>query len=278
MIKLATVSQQEVEVLRSKSVGWESAAAYDRFMGRWSSLAARKFIEWLDPPGSLHWFELGCGTGALTQSILTYANPDRVIAWEPSRSLLRVAIERIHDERAAFQPYGEDELADIAKPIDVFASGLVLNFLSSPKVAVEVAAGQLSPGGVAAGYVWDYSEGMEFLQLFWEAAISLDPTAAELDQRTRYPLCAPDALRSLFESASLTNVEVEGLEIETRFENFNDFWDPFLGGAGAAPTYTASLSIENRRRLEDTLRTKLHSEPGKLLDLRARVWAVRGSR
>ena len=46
---------------------WEDAAAYDRFMGRWSRELAVKFVDWLDPTPDLNWLEIGCGTGSLTR-------------------------------------------------------------------------------------------------------------------------------------------------------------------------------------------------------------------
>lgn len=274
---IADVSQYEVRIMSSKSVGWESATAYDRFMGRWSRLAADEFLKWLDPPHQLNWFELGCGTGALTAAILGTANPNQVLAWEPSKPLLALAVDQITDKRVSFEQAGEHDLARLSLPIDVFASGLVLNFLNSPKTALEVIAAQLTPGALVAGYVWDYSEGMEFLSVFWDAATSLDPPASGLDQRTRYPLCAPDQLGSLLESVGLMKLEVEAIEIETYFNSFRDFWEPFLGGTGAAPTYIASLSPERRQQLEDALRTELFPRSGDTLELHARAWAVRGS-
>lgn len=262
----------------SKDVTWGSAAAYERFMGRWSKLVACKFVKWLEVPRHLSWFELGCGTGALTEAILMNADPDGVIAWEPSKSLLAMAVEQIEDERVIFQALGEDDLAQQSMPADIFVSGLVLNFLADPRAAVGIAASRLRPGGVAAAYVWDYSEGMEFIHAFWDVATELDPGAAELDQRARYPLCAPGPLRSLFQGVGLTNVQVDGIEIETCFDGFDEFWEPFLGGTGGAPTYIASLSDDRRRQLEASLRAALFPQPGAELVLRARAWAVRGLR
>ena len=80
--------------------------------------------------------------------------------------------------------------------------------------------------GIVGGYVWDYSDGMEFLRVFWDAATAIDSAAVDLDEGKRFPLCAPDPLRSLFQSVGLKNVEVASLEIATRFESFKDYWGP----------------------------------------------------
>ena len=53
-------------------------------------------------------------------------------------------------------------------------------FRRRPDRAVAEFARVPAPGGVGAAYVWDYAEGMAMLRLFWDAAVALDPAAAEL--------------------------------------------------------------------------------------------------
>jgi hypothetical protein len=36
--------------------------------------------------------------------------------------------------------------------------------------------------------LWDYAEGMAMMRHFWNAATTLDPAAAELDEGRRFPL------------------------------------------------------------------------------------------
>ena len=60
--------------------------------------------------------------------------------------------------------------------------------------------------------------------------MTLDPAAAPLAERHRFPLCAPEPLEALCRAASLRDVRCEPLEIEMRFASFDDFWAPMLGG------------------------------------------------
>ena len=48
---------------------WLAGDAYERFMGRWSRPLAHAFLDWLQPPRSARWLDVGCGTGALTAAI-----------------------------------------------------------------------------------------------------------------------------------------------------------------------------------------------------------------
>ena len=57
---------------------WASGAAYEPYVGRWSRLVAREFLEWLAVPPDSRWLDVGCGTGALSQTILEVASPSAV--------------------------------------------------------------------------------------------------------------------------------------------------------------------------------------------------------
>ena len=60
------------------------------------------------------------------------------------------------------------------------------------------------------------------------------------------------------------------------FEDFDDYWQPFLGGTGPAPAYVAALDPARREALRARLARRLGAGPGSPIRLRARAWAVRG--
>jgi trans-aconitate methyltransferase len=67
----------------SRTDSWDSGDAYEPYVGRWSRLVAREFLGWLAVPPARRWLDLGCGTGALAESILTLAAPDEVVCVDP---------------------------------------------------------------------------------------------------------------------------------------------------------------------------------------------------
>ncbi|HSD50678.1 MAG TPA: class I SAM-dependent methyltransferase [Candidatus Methylomirabilis sp.] len=255
---------------------WAAGDAYEAYMGRWSRPVARPFVEWLRPKPSAHWLDVGCGTGALTSTICQLSNPASVIACDPSESFVNDARSRILDPRVSFLLAGAHDLPMRDGGFNAVVSGLVLNFVSDPEKAVASMRACLCPGGCVAAYVWDYAGRMEFLRHFWEEAIALDRGAASLDEGRRFPLCQPETLASLFRAARLKQVETHALEISTYFEDFNDYWKPFLGGTGPAPTYAASLEPSRRELLRQRLQQRLQPEPDGQIHLVARAWAVRG--
>jgi SAM-dependent methyltransferase len=255
---------------------WAAGEAYEAYMGRWSRLLARAFVEWLRPKPSAHWLDVGCGTGAVASAICELAAPASVVACDPSAPFIEEARRRHRDPRASFVVAGAEDLPARDGGFDAIVSGLVLNFLPDPNVALVAMRERLHSEGLVAAFLWDYAEGMEFLRRFWDEAVALDPAASSLDEGRRFPLCRPEALASLFRSAGLRRVEAGPLEVATEFASFDDYWAPFLGGTGPAPTYVASLDPKRREALRQRLADRLGSERGGRIELRALAWAVRG--
>ena len=109
------------------------------------------------------------------------------------------------------------------------------------------------PGGTVAAYVWDYAGGMEMLRCFWDAAVAVNPQDTQLDQAERFPLCQPTPLTRLWQDLGLKAVTVRAITIPTVFHDFDDYWTPFLGKQGAAPTYLAAVDTETRSVVLDVL-------------------------
>ena len=133
-------------------------------------------------------------------------------------------------------------------------------------------------GGRVAVYVWDYGGEMQMMRHFWDAAIELDPAARDLDEGMRFSVCSLDGLASLFEGAGLAAVQTRAIDIATAFRDFDDFWSPFLGGTGTAPTYAMSLGEEQRSALRERLRSRLPTAADGGIRLIARALAVQGTR
>ena len=254
---------------------WTTGTAYERYMGRWSRLLGGAFLEWLRPAPHAHWLEIGCGTGALTSSIAELARPASLTACVPAAPFVEHARDALADERVSFDVAAADHLPRREGGFDFIVSGLVLNFIPQIEGAVESMRERARSGGTVAAYVWDYRGGLEFLQRFWEAAVALDPDAEQLDEARRFERWTAAAIARLFTDAGLVGVESSKLEVMTEFSDFQDYWRPFLGGTGPAPSYVASLADERRARLEIELESRLGLAHGGPIRLRASAVAVR---
>jgi ubiquinone/menaquinone biosynthesis C-methylase UbiE len=252
------------------------ADAYEAYVGRWSRLVAPRFLDWLGVPEGSRWLDVGCGTGALSQAILTACAPAEVVGVDPSLPFVAHAATQCPDPRAAFRKGDAERLPVDHGSFDAVVSGLVLNFVPDQRAALREMRRAAQPGGVVAAYVWDYADGMQLMAHFWDAAVEAAPKAGALREDLRFATCRPDRLRELFRDAGLTEVAVEEIVVPTSFADFDDYWSPFLGGQGPAPAYAMSLAEEDRAALRERLRARLHAEDDGSIRLTARAWVVRG--
>jgi SAM-dependent methyltransferase len=256
---------------------WERGNPYERYIGRWSRRVAPPFLDWLALPARRTWVDVGCGTGALCTAILDRCHPRAVTGIEPSQGFLDVAADALRG-RAALRIGSATSIPLDDATADAVVSGLVLNFVTDMPAAMKEMSRVVFPGGTVAAYVWDYAERMELIRRFWDVASSLDPAAAPLHEGVRFPICHPEALRTAFVDAGLNGVEITALDTVAVFADFEDYWQPFLGGQGPAPAYAMSLDEDRRARLRDALRMSIPHDANGTITLDTRAWAVRGSR
>ena len=257
---------------------WAIGAGYEAYVGRWSRLVAREFVSWLRAPPRGRWLDVGCGTGALSEAIVRHGEPATVLGVDRSEGFVAHARARAIGARTVFQVGDAQALPVPEGSFDAVVSGLVLNCIPNPARMVAEMARAGRPGSAIALYVWDYADGMEFIRRFWDAAKALDPASAELDEAVRFPLCAPTPLEALFAAVGLSGVATRPVDVPTRFRDFDDYWSPFLGGQGPAPTYAMSLPEDRRAVLRQAVRSALPAAADGSISLTARAWAVRGTR
>ena len=255
---------------------WASGDLYEPYIGRWSRLVAKEFIQWLALPERGYWLDIGSGTGVLSQTILEMANPQKVKGIDRSEDYVDFARNRLNDPRAGFDVGNAQSLSVEPESFDAAVSGLVLNFVPQPDQMVSEMARAVRKDGWVALYVWDYGGKMQMLRHFWNAAAALDPAARELDEGWRFSICNPTSLNYLFQHAGLSQVEIRPIDIFADFKDFDDFWSPFLGSQGPAPGYLMSLNEERRVQLRQRIYNSLPFALDGTIPLVLRAWAVKG--
>jgi ubiquinone/menaquinone biosynthesis C-methylase UbiE len=129
---------------------WASGGSYESYVGRWSRLVARQFLTWLDVPSGAQWLDVGCRTGALSQTILDTASPHAVLGIDSSERYIEFAREQIQDPRVAFRLGDPQALPVESAAYDAVVSGLVLNFFPQPSQALSEMIRSVRIGGTVA--------------------------------------------------------------------------------------------------------------------------------
>ena len=254
---------------------WNDGDPYEYFMGRWSNLVAPEFLNWLNMPTLSSCLEIGCGTGALSEAIFKYSMPKQYCGIDPSDGFISKAKYRLQG-KGEFKVGSASDLPFENDVYDFIVSGLALNFFPDLEKALAEMKRVSKSNGIIAAYVWDYSGRIDLLRYFWNAAISIDPQSHKLDEGVRFPICNLNNLKSAFQSAGLSEIEVGTLDINMPFENFKDYWNPFLGRQGPAPAYFDSLSIESQEELRSKIYDQLPIEADGSIRLLGRALAVKG--
>ena len=65
-------------MLQMQRTVWDAGEAYEGYMAAGAG-RSRDFIDWLALPVGGRWLDVGCGTGALTETILLRAEPASVM-------------------------------------------------------------------------------------------------------------------------------------------------------------------------------------------------------
>lgn len=249
------------------------AAAYDRFVGRYSRELARATVERIGVERDWAVLDVGCGPGPLTAVLAEVAGG--VAAVDPSTSFARACAERVPgaDVRVA----AAEELPFADAGFDATLSQLVVNFLPDAPAALREMRRVTRPLGTIGASVWDYAGEMTMLRAFWDAAIEVDPAGAgPLDEGRRMRYCEPEPLARLWAEAGLRDVVTEPLVVSAGYADFDDFWLPFTAGIGPAGAYCARLPDDVREAVRIACHRRLGSPEGSF-ELSARAWLVLGS-
>jgi ubiquinone/menaquinone biosynthesis C-methylase UbiE len=257
-------------------VRFADGEGYERFMGRWSRVAGRLFLDWLSLPSGLKWLDVGCGTGAFTEILKQSSGASEIVAIDPSTAQISYAQSRNSAEGIQFQVADARSMPFDNERFDVAASALVLNFIPDREKALAEMRRVVRRGGTAAAYVWDFANRRGTSQHLHSAVMELEGPGyrpAELNAEST----TQESLKALFEAAGLTDVVTRSFEISVTHRDFDDYWDSHTKFTSPIASHIQSMTEENRHRLKQTVKAKLPIDDHGAISFTARVNAVRGS-
>jgi SAM-dependent methyltransferase len=251
-----------------------AAELYDRFVGRYSDALGRALADEAGVAAGGRALDVGAGSGKLAGVLAERLGERNVAAVDPSAPF--VAALRSRFPAADVQEGAAEQLPFEDDSFDVVLAQLVFNFLEDPERGATEMRRVAREGGVVAAAVWDYRGEMTMLATFWEAAAAVDERgAAALDERTRMRFAERGELADLWRDVGLAEVRDGEIVVSASYEDFDDLWEPFLGGVGPAGGFAVSLEPEAQEALREGYRKQLGSPEGPF-DLSARAWYAVG--
>lgn len=250
-----------------------TGSAYDRFMGRYSRLLAAEFADFGDVAAGQQVLDVGCGPGALSEELIDRVGASHVRAIDPSESFVAAFRERFPEVDVRLGRGEEVPFEDAS--FDRVLSQLVLHFVADGERVANEFSRLLAPGGLAAACVWDFAEGMQMLRLFWDAALAVRPDAPDEARTLRFG--RPGEIATLLTEAGFADVEEAELQVTSAYADFDELWEPFLGGVGPAGAFLVSLSSKEQAAVRRELFGRLE-EPTSAFTLSAVARAARGRR
>jgi SAM-dependent methyltransferase len=252
------------------AIAFNHAAAYEAFMGPWSSAIGKEFLDWLGPPKGARWLDIGCGSGVFTALVLDSCAPASVDAVDPAAEQIDYARAQSISHRDNFH------LADaLALPFgdgmfDNVASALVMNFIPDRHRALCEMRRVCRRGGVVAGYVWDSASD---LVASWPLTRAMRKMGKEPPRVPGFASSA--ALQDVFEQAGLDDIAVRPIEVTVTFPDFETYWRTHT------PTFTphgkviAELSNADRFTLINLVRAELPVNHDASVAYEARAIAIK---
>ena len=234
-----------------------SGRAYDTFMGRYSQRLAPVFADAARVAAGDRVLDVGCGPGALTGHLVDRLGASAVTSIDPTPPFVAACAARfptvdVRLARAEEIPFADDTF-------DGALAQLVLHFVRDPERAAAEMARVVRPGGTVAACVWDFSDGMEMLRHFWDAAVDVVPSAPDEARVLRFG--GPGEITDLLLGVGLDEVVETTLTVDSAYSDFDELWSGFLEGIGPAGSFCVSLSDEQREEVRAGVFRRL-GEPG----------------
>jgi ubiquinone/menaquinone biosynthesis C-methylase UbiE len=260
-------------------MSYANPAGYERFMGRWSARLAPAFLRFAGVGGSRNVLDVGCGTGSLSRALISSGKSIRATGIDPAAQYIAFARAAVRHPRAQFLVGAAEALPFADGSFDAALALLVLQDFGDPARAVREMTRVTRVGGVVAACLWDFRDGLPMFSLLWQAAEVVAPDAVARQRAgtsAKHHFGRGD-LEALWRKAGLSDIETSTLELAMSFSSFDDYWQPFLGGATPTSRFVAAVDVETGGAFARALAGRIAGiRPDGSFQLPARALAVKG--
>jgi SAM-dependent methyltransferase len=252
-----------------------AAGIYERLMGRLSRTLAPQFVAFAGVGEGASVLDVGCGTGSLSVILAETTKAARIVGIDLSAPFVEYARAHDADPRLTFEIGDAQALPYEDATFDAALALLVVNFIPDARKAAGEMRRVTRAGGLMATTMWDNTGRNELMNMFWSAAVALDPDVKREDVRPG-TFGSAEALSDLWGATGLRSIETKELNIDCRFGSFDDYWEP-RAAEGPTAAYIKTLPRARKELLRERLRDDIFGNlPNGPFTLNAKAWAVRG--
>ena len=248
-----------------------NAAAYERYMARWSRAVGADFLDWLDAPHGARWLDVGCGTGVFTALIVERCEPRQAIAIDPAQAQIDHARAEPVSAHADFRVADAQALPFDAGGFDVVAAALALNFIPDRAKALAEMRRVARPGALIAACVWNFEADLSpsgpLRRALRVAGVEVPPVPGTPSSGLR-------ALRTLFADAGLEGIVSRVIDVAMPFPDFEAFWHAQALSYGPLAKTIDALPEESLERVREAMRSDLLPRGDGTFECRARAHAI----
>ena len=254
----------------------DSGTAYDRFIGRWTTRLAPRFLKFAALGRARRVLDVGAGTGALTAALAKSSRATQIIGIDPRLLLVCAAQKRVDDPRVTFDCADPHALPYPSAAFDASLAQLAFPQVTDCGRALAEMHRVTRPGGTIAACIWDAGPAMAMFTVLHDTLAAVDPLLALRHARRHY--ATRDDLLALWHACGMADVDIRPLRIAMPFAGFDDFWTPFATGPSRIAACVRTLSPAKQIAFRDELQSRLlPGEPAATpFTLTAAAIAVRG--
>lgn len=250
------------------------AAAYDRFVGRWSRLYAVAVLEAAGVKRSDRVLDLATGTGDAALLAIQHVGPyGTTIGVDLSLPMRVVANSKSSEARLSFVAADAQALPFRDRTFDAAICLFSLMFFPDRIGALRGARGLLRPGGRITVSVWGPSHRAPFAGIVAEALAKELP--ADRDELLRpFAPADPHVVEDLLVKAGFRDVHITREVRQASFVSVEDFWEPIQAGGGRLGQAYLGLPSDARNRVVHDVRESVKQFKAKgqlVMDLEAYI-------
>jgi ubiquinone/menaquinone biosynthesis C-methylase UbiE len=255
-------------------IEFTDASGYERLMGRWSRAVAPHFLQWLAVRPHATWLDVGCGTGVLMQALLDLCEPASVTGVDSAAAQIGYMSRNAIGARAKFRQADATDLPFRNASFDIAVSALVINFVADPLRALEEMRRVVVPGGILAGYVWDFGRELSPSGPLRQAMRALGVEIPAIPGTAHSSL---DALQLLYRRAGLNSVDSRTIDVALAYQDFDDFWTAQTPSHQPTTKIINTMTASRRQLLKRALHASLPVGPNGKIEYAARANMIRGT-